>query len=93
MNGTEQEKPCIQVRSSTWLDHPTNQNQEISFGYAFCEYEDIFINQYSELLSYPDAIKKCGSQGLTWPRKLLLRKGVTAVGWRPGDHHDGQETA
>lgn len=75
-NGTVQEKPCIKVLSSTWLNHPTNKNQEMSFAYAFCQYQEIFINQYSELVSYPDAVAKCGAHGLAWPHELKLRKGI-----------------
>ena len=81
-NGTVQEKPCIQVVSSTWLDHPTNKNAKMSFAYAFCQYDDIFINQNSELVSYADAIKKCGTRGdtrLAWPHELKLRVGILSM--------------
>lgn len=78
-NGTLQEKPCIQVVSSTWLDHPTNKNAKMSFAYAFCQYDDILINQYSELVSYPDAIKKCGEKKLAWPHELRLRVGILSM--------------
>ena len=48
----------------------------VSLAYAFCQYDEIFINQYSELVSYSDAVKKCGLRGgLAWPHALKLRKG------------------
>ena len=72
-NGTSREKPCIRIQSSTWLNHPTNELSKSSFGYAFCKYEKIFIKNDSELVSYQDALKKCGSLGLGWPRDLKLR--------------------
>ena len=81
-----QEKPCIKVVSSTWLDHPSNKNAKMSFAYAFCQYDDIFIDQNSELVSYSDAIKKCGtrgelaeSRGLAWPHELRLRMGILSM--------------
>ena len=59
----------------------------MSFAYAFCQYDDIFIDQNSELVSYSDAIKKCGtrgelaeSRGLAWPHELRLRMGILWVG-------------